>query len=556
MNEISSILTKILQFHHEGKFLESRPYILSILEKDKKNVELLKLLSFTELQIGNINESIKIISNAIDLKDNVADFYLLRGFSYMKKKDYQLALIDLKKSININSNLKDAYLNVGIIYSELKDYENSLKYFSKLIDIDPNNDRVYTNLAFVRSEMNNYEEALKEVNKSIDIDQNNLNSRLLRGNIYKELKKFELSIEDFDRVIEDSKKTLNQKFLHESLYSKSLLELLLGKFDEGWELYENRFFIDQHKEFENFKKEKIYNKIDKKNIPYIKNVNDFQNSNLLIISEQGIGEHLIFLPLISEVSKLSKSTTVLIDSRLIPLCERSFKNIIFLPLGDNNISNDLLNKKISILKKSNFDYQISSASLPNFLRKHLNDFNKTPNHFLKVNEQLKNKIKDQIKIKKDKKIVGISWTSFNSALKYFKNIDLKQLGLLFKDLNISLVNLQYGDVDKEINEFIHETKIPILNLKTIDIKEDLDALVSLIDLCDLVISTDNITIRLSGSINKETWVMLPYVPQFFYLLDKSDCLWLPSLKLYRQNKRANWSGMLSKIKKDLVKRYG
>ena len=119
-----------------------------------------------------------------------------------------------------------------------------------------------------------------------------------------------------------------------------------------------------------------------------------------------------------------------------------------------------------------------------------------------------------------------------------------------------MINLQYGDVEKEINEFINETKIPIINLKTINIKEDLDAFVSLIDLCDLVISTDNITIRLSGSINKETWVMLPYVPQFFYLLDKSDCLWFPSLKLYRQNKRANWSGMLSNMKKDLIKRYG
>ena len=71
----------------------------------------------------------------------------------------------------------------------------------------------------------------------------------------------------------------------------------------------------------------------------------------------------------------------------------------------------------------------------------------------------------------------------------------------------------------------------------------------------MVISTDNVTIRLSGSINKETWVMLPNVSQFFYLLDRSDCLWFPSLKLYRQDKRADWTGMLSKIRNDLLKRY-
>ena len=86
-------------------------------------------------------------------------------------------------------------------------------------------------------------------------------------------------------------------------------------------------------------------------------------------------------------------------------------------------------------------------------------------------------------------------------------------------------------------------------------KDDLDSLVCLIDLCDLVISTDNITIRLAGSINKETWVMLPKIPQFFYQLDRSDCLWLPSLKLYRQDKRSDWSKMLLKIKNDLLNRY-
>jgi len=555
MNEISSKLSKIIKFHKEGKFLASKPLILEVLEKDKKNIELLKLLSFTELQIGNINDSIKIISKAIDLKDDVAEFYLIRGYSYMNNRDNKLALIDFKKAINIDSNLKDAYLNIGVIYSNLKDYDNSLKYFSKLIDIDPNDKRVYTNLAFVRSEMNDYEGALKEIDKSIEIDQNNLNAYLLRGNIYKQLKKFKLSLADFDKVVSQSKETANQKFYYEGLYNKSLLRLLEGEFDEGWKLYENRFFIDEHKQFENFKREKIYSKISVKNIPYIKEIKDFKNSDILIISEQGIGEHIIFLSLISEVSKLSKSTTVLIDSRLVSICERSFENITFLPLGDQNLTNELFNKKVSLLKKTNFDYQISAASLPNFFRKNISDFDKSPNCFFIVNKKIKDNIKKELKINNDKRIIGISWTSFNSALNYFKNVDLKQFGLIFKDLNISLVNLQYGDVDEEINNFINDTKIPIKNYKLFDIKNDFESLLSLIDLCDLIISTDNTTIRLSGSINKETWVMLPDVSQFFYLLERSDCLWFPSLKLYRQDKRADWTGMLSKIRNDLLKRY-
>ena len=210
---------------------------------------------------------------------------------------------------------------------------------------------------------------------------------------------------------------------------------------------------------------------------------------------------------------------------------------------------------MSLLKKISFDFQMSTASLSKFYRKNLNDFRGSPKKFFIVNEKLKNDLKKQLNLKSNKKIIGISWKSFNSSLRHFKNIDLKQLGLIFKDLGITLINLQYGDVDDEINQFVNDAKIPIINIKSFSIIEDLESLTYIIDLCDLVISTDNITIRLSGSIGKETWVMLPQVPQFFYLLNRSDCLWLPSLKLYRQDKRSNWSNVLIEIKNELLKRY-
>ena len=118
-----------------------------------------------------------------------------------------------------------------------------------------------------------------------------------------------------------------------------------------------------------------------------------------------------------------------------------------------------------------------------------------------------------------------------------------------------MVNLQYGDVQSEINEFIKKTNIPIIQVKSLDNREDLDGLVALIDLCDLIVSTDNVTIQLSGSINKETWALIPHVPHFFYQLNRSDCIWYPSITLYRQQKRADWTGILAKMKKELIKRY-
>lgn len=554
MNDYSDQLTNIIKLHKEGNFKASIPILKKFLENDNNNPELLKLLSFTELQVGNINESIKIINKAINIKPDIAEYYLIRGFSHMKNENFITAIKDFEKSIEKDSNLKDAYFNAGVAYSKINDLQKSIDYYNKVLELDPNDSRAYTNLAYLEVDMNEYDSALIKINKSIKINNKNLNLFLLRGNINKDLKNFDEAMSDFDKVISDSENSNNLSFYYEGLYNKSLLELLLGNYNEGWDLYENRFHIEEHQKFEQFKQKEIFDKIIKKKIPYLNKINNLKNSNILVTCEQGVGEHIIFLPLVLEAAKIAQSVTLLIDPRLIPLCQRSFKGISFLPLGSKNIQLDEYKNKLSMLKNINFDYQISVASLSRFFRKNLQDFKKTPKKFLEVNSGLRNNIKKELNINQNKKIVGISWRSFKSSLRYLKNIDLKELGLIFKDLKIELVNLQYGEVDDEINDFVKKTNIVIHKIKH-DIKKDLDALTSLIDLCDLVISTDSVTVRLSGAINKETWLLIPNVSTFFYQLNTSNCLWSPCVKLYRQDKRADWTNILDDMRKDLIKRY-
>ena len=73
---------------------------------------------------------------------------------------------------------------------------------------------------------------------------------------------------------------------------------------------------------------------------------------------------------------------------------------------------------------------------------------------------------------------------------------------------------------------------------SVDNREDLDGLAALIEVCDLVVSTSNVTIHMAGALAKETWVMLPRVAvNFWWLVERTDSIWYPSLTLYRQQ---NW----------------
>ena len=44
-------------------------------------------------------------------------------------------------------------------------------------------------------------------------------------------------------------------------------------------------------------------------------------------------------------------------------------------------------------------------------------------------------------------------------------------------------------------------------------------LAALIEACDLVVSTSNVTIHLAGALAKETWVLLPYVSCKFLVVN-------------------------------------
>ena len=154
-----------------------------------------------------------------------------------------------------------------------------------------------------------------------------------------------------------------------------------------------------------------------------------------------------------------------------------------------------------------------------------------------------------------RRVIGISWKSFKSLNTSKKSMDLNQFGEMFKDCNAILLNLQYGDVDEEIKSFTKTTGIEVLQCSSVNLKEDLDGLAALIELCDLVVSTSNVTIHMAGALGKEAWVVLPFAANFWWLIERTDSLWYPTVRLYRQKSLQDWSEILKVVKSNLDQRF-
>jgi ADP-heptose:LPS heptosyltransferase len=68
---------------------------------------------------------------------------------------------------------------------------------------------------------------------------------------------------------------------------------------------------------------------------------------------------------------------------------------------------------------------------------------------------------------------------------------------------------------------------------------------------DLVISIDTSAAHLSGAMGKPTWVLLPHLPDWRWLLDRSDSPWYPSMRLYRQEDAGVWDSVLQTVTDEL-----
>ena len=68
---------------------------------------------------------------------------------------------------------------------------------------------------------------------------------------------------------------------------------------------------------------------------------------------------------------------------------------------------------------------------------------------------------------------------------------------------------------------------------------------------DIVISVDTSVAHLSASMGKPTWILLPFVPDWRWLLNRNDSPWYKSVKLFRQEKRGNWELVFKDLNKKL-----
>jgi ADP-heptose:LPS heptosyltransferase len=144
--------------------------------------------------------------------------------------------------------------------------------------------------------------------------------------------------------------------------------------------------------------------------------------------------------------------------------------------------------------------------------------------------------------------IGISWAG-NPQFKYDdeRSIGLRRLLPLLSRREVQFFSIQKDLRDGDADILRANRQITQLG-DAIDSFADTAAIISSLD---LVISSDTAVVHLAGALGKPVWILLQFVPDWRWLLDRDDSPWYPTARLFRQSERNNWSSVISNVDRAL-----
>ena len=465
---------------------------------------------------SNLDGAKLYLNQAIRLQPQNPNALRLLGVIVAQQGQSNLALELINRALQFFPKNPLALSNLGNVFLSLKRFDEAIEAFDKSIKLDPKYTEAWSNKGNVYFELKEFEQALVCQEKAIQLKPDFADAWYNKGIIFNNLKFFNEAIFSYNQAIQIHP---NHALAH---LNKSLLMLLLGYYQEGWREYEWRwktnFQKDSWREYE---------------VPRWLGDQPLKNKTILIWQEQGLGDAIQFYRYIDSIVDLGAQVIWEAPQPLVKLFSSLKKN-----------SCEVISHAASLPA---FDFHCPLLSLPLAFQTNQDNIPKPGSYITLDNQQFGIRMWQGKLGQKTKPRVGLVWSGNPKHINdYNRSLSLSDL-VSFLPKNFEYISLQTEVRDSDKLTLEHHPEIRRFE----DSLNDFLDTAMLISQLDLIISVDTSVAHLGGALGKATWLLLPYVPDWRWLVDGADTPWYSSMKLYRQTAINNWGSVLDKVKEDL-----
>jgi hypothetical protein len=469
-------------------------------------------LAIVYKELSQIDKAIECYDLAIKLAPLEGKAYFNKGNLLVELRQFEKAIICFHAVLELDSRHAQAHHNLGGIWKELGHIDFAIKSYESAIEIDPNYYEAYNNLGNLFLAVNKFEEALFQFENALSIKPDYAQAHSNRGNALKELHQFDEALKSYDNALE-----IMPDF-EDANWNKALTLLLCEDYEKGWPLYEWRWKLQKQRVSERTFRQ-----------PKWSGHESLKNKTILIYAEQGLGDTIQFIRYAKQLFALGAKVLVEVPSSLVSLLQTLEDHLQIFQKGD---------------ALPGFDFQISLLSLPlafQTLPSNIPSYSS----YLSVNPSKKSLWEFRLGPKKSPRI-GLVWSgNADHSNDHHRSLALDTLiHLLPKNLEYICLQDRIRDTDKNTFE---TSPIRHFGSDLLDFSET----AALCQAMDLIISVDTSVAHLSAALGKPTWILLPYLPDWRWMINKSETPWYPSAKLYRQQADRHWEPVLNQMTIDL-----
>jgi hypothetical protein len=295
--------------------------------------------------------------------------------------------------------------------------------------------------------------------------------------------------------------------------------LLLGQFERGWREYRHRYSLPHT------------TRIERKVQTPRWNGEKIPGQTLLIHDEQGFGDTFQFIRLLHQTATCSAARLILqINPETFSLAKRAFPDIEIIPRGTLPPA---------------FDVHCELMSLPQALNLQLPDL-PGPMPYLRPDPARLAHWQSRL-AGLPRPLIALAWagrpTHPNDAN---RSMTLAHFAPLAGPA--TYLAIQQGPAAAQA-----ATPPPGMNLHPLSPEiTDFEDTAAILTIADLLISVDSSPTHLAGALGRPAWVLLPFVPDWRWLLNRPDSPWYPNHRLFRQPTTADWLSVMGQVSAALV----
>jgi len=466
---------------------------------------------------GQYAAAVEQCKQAISFRPDYAEAYNTMAFSLEKQEQHAKAIENYRQAIRLKPDFAEAYNHLGVILNDQGRSFGAIENYKQALQLDSDYAEVYNNLGIALKEREQFTEAIVNFEQAIRLESTFAEAYYNLANSLQDEGRCPEAIENYKRAIK-----LKPDYA-KAHWNLAHAFLLIGRLAEGWEEYQWRRNPDL----------KIISYPHHYEQPYWDG-SPFVGKRLFVHYEQGLGDNIQFVRYLPMAK--ARGGTVIFEAR---------KPLYGLLQGFPGIDELIEAAPDGSTPAVTFDFHASPLDMPRIFGTTLET----------IPADVPYLYTDPTKVKYwgdrlagDNFKVGIVWSGDpRYGNDNARSCPLEHFASLAKLESVQLYGLQKGPAAARAEELAGI--VPVENLG--EQFEDFTDSAAVVKNLDIVISVDTAVLHLAGAMGKPTWALLPFAPDWRWMLNRQDSPWYPTMRLFRQKKWGQWGTVFQSVAAEL-----